>query len=113
MGWIPDRQGWLSYIEFELRYKETELVRNIFERLVQCHPRVGAWIEYAKFEMKYGEIVSARNCYERAADELADDIEVGHLLESFADFEEFCGESERAKCIRKFAYDRLGHNLEC
>ncbi|KAF2313427.1 hypothetical protein GH714_010952 [Hevea brasiliensis] len=66
MNWMPDQQGWLSYIKFEL----------------------SAWIRYAKFEMKNGEVARARNVYERAVEKLADDEEAEQLFVAFAEFEE-------------------------
>ncbi|KAJ4974527.1 hypothetical protein NE237_007701 [Protea cynaroides] len=107
MQWMPDQQGWLSYIKFELRYNEIERARAIFERFVQCHPRVGAWIRFSKFEMKNGEVARARNCYERAVEKLADDEEAELLFVAFAEFEERCKETERARCIYKFALDHI------
>ncbi|KAJ0667344.1 putative tetratricopeptide-like helical domain superfamily [Helianthus annuus] len=56
MNWEPDQQAWNSYIEFELKYKEIERARAIYERLVQCIPKV---------EMKIEEISKG---YERAVD---------------------------------------------
>ena len=84
-----------------------ERARGIFERFVQCHPKVGAWIRYAKFEMKNGEVARARNCYERAIEKLADDEDAEQLFLAFAEFEERCKESERARCIYKFALDHI------
>ncbi|XP_057743125.1 uncharacterized protein LOC130961324 [Arachis stenosperma] len=107
MKWMPDQQGWLSYIKFELRYNEIERARGIFERFVQCHPRVGAWIRYAKFEMKNGEVAKARNVYERAVVKLADDEEAEQLFVAFAEFEERCKETVRARCIYMFALDHI------
>ncbi|XLR12090.1 hypothetical protein HN51_048818 [Arachis hypogaea] len=107
MKWMPDQQGWLSYIKFELRYNEIERARGIFERFVQCHPRVGAWIRHAKFEMKNGEVAKARNVYERAVEKLADDEEAEQLFVAFAEFEERCKETERARRIYKFALDHI------
>lgn len=107
MSWMPDQQGWLSYIKFELRYNEIERARAIYERFVQCHPRIGAWIKYAKFEMKNGEIARCRNVYERAVEKLADEEEAEQLFVAFAEFEERCKETERARCIYKFALDHI------
>ncbi|KAG5568330.1 hypothetical protein H5410_064655 [Solanum commersonii] len=108
MGWMPDQQGWLSYIKFELRYNEIERAREVFERFVECHPKVSAWIRFSKFEMKNGEIRRARNCYERAVDKLADDDEEAEqLFLAFAEFEDKCKETDRARCIYKFALDRI------
>ena len=35
MEWEPEEQAWNSYIKMELRYKELERARNIYERFVQ------------------------------------------------------------------------------
>ncbi|XP_061340119.1 uncharacterized protein LOC133286686, partial [Gastrolobium bilobum] len=107
MKWNPDPQGWLSYIDFEIRYDETDRAQGIFKRFVQSHPKIGAWIEYAKFEMKNGEVVKAMDVYERAVEKLADDEEAEHLFSAFAEFEERCKETERARIIYKFALHRI------
>lgn len=104
---MPDQQGWLSYIKFELRYNEIERGRGIYERFMQCHPKVSAWIKYAKFEMKNGEVARARHVYERAVEKFADDDEAEMLFVAFAEFEERCKETERARCIYKFALDHI------
>ncbi|GAU37381.1 hypothetical protein TSUD_22550 [Trifolium subterraneum] len=108
MEWMPDQRAWLSYIKFESEYNEIRRVREIFECFVSCHPTVGAWLRYAEFEMKNGQITKTRNIYERAVDTLVDDKEVEQLFVSFAEFESMCNETERAKCIYKFIFDRQG-----
>ena len=35
MEWEPDEQAWLSFIKLELRYKELDRARHIYERFVQ------------------------------------------------------------------------------
>ncbi|WMV20643.1 hypothetical protein MTR67_014028 [Solanum verrucosum] len=58
--------------------------------------------------MKNGEIGRARNCYERAVDKLADDDEEAEqLFVAFAEFEEKCRETDRARFIYKFALDHI------
>lgn len=32
MDWQPDEQAWQTYINFELRYKEIDRARQIYER---------------------------------------------------------------------------------
>uniref|UniRef100_M1A878 Crooked neck protein n=1 Tax=Solanum tuberosum TaxID=4113 RepID=M1A878_SOLTU len=50
--------------------------------------------------MKNREIGRARNCYERAVDKLAvDDEEAEQLFVAFAEFEDKCRETDRARCI--------------
>ncbi|KAE8125962.1 hypothetical protein FH972_020722 [Carpinus fangiana] len=107
MQWMPDQQCWRAYINFELRYNEIERGRQLFERFVQSHPKVGVWLSYAKFEMKEDEVARARNVYERAVEKLADDEEAEQLFVTFAEFEEWCKETERARCIYKFAFRHI------
>ncbi|KAA8521213.1 hypothetical protein F0562_011880 [Nyssa sinensis] len=107
MNWHPDERCWLTYIKFELLYNEVGRARLIFERFLQDYLTVTAWIRYAKFEMKNGEIARSRNCYERAVDLLAADDNFEQLLVAFAEFEERCKETERARCIYKFTLDHI------
>lgn len=37
MEWEPDEQAWHSYINFELRYKEVDKARTIYERYILLH----------------------------------------------------------------------------
>lgn len=48
MEWEPDEQAWLTYIKFELRYKEIDRARTIYNRFVIVHPEVSNWIKYAR-----------------------------------------------------------------
>ncbi|KAK9146388.1 hypothetical protein Sjap_006291 [Stephania japonica] len=57
--------------------------------------------------MKNGEIARARDCYERAVEKLADDEEVEQLFVAFAEFEEKCKETERARFIYKYALHHI------
>ncbi|CAA0838209.1 crooked neck protein- putative / cell cycle protein- putative [Striga hermonthica] len=108
MKWAPDRQAWISYAKFESRYGEIERARAVFERLVDCHPKAAAWIRFAKFEVENGDVARVRRCYERALENLGDDEEAGELFLAFAEFEEKkCKEIERARCIYKYALDRI------
>ncbi|RZB77840.1 Pre-mRNA-splicing factor CLF1 [Glycine soja] len=57
--------------------------------------------------MKNGEVARSRNVYERAVDKLSDDEEAEQLFVAFAEFEERCKETERARAIYKFALDHI------
>ena len=56
----------MTYINFEMRYKEIDRAREIFERFVICHPEIKNWVKFARFEQRHGFINSARAIYERA-----------------------------------------------
>jgi len=88
MEWEPAEQAWLTYIKFELRYKESDRARAIYERFVYVHPDVSNWIKYARFEEQHGYITSARQVYERAVEFFGDDYLYEKLFISFAKFEE-------------------------
>ena len=90
-----------SPFQFEMRYKETERAREIYERYVLCLPSVRAWVKYAKFEYAAGEIALARRCYERALEDLAEEDTSMELYIKFAEFEQIVKEPERARAIFK------------
>ncbi|CAO2578508.1 Crooked neck-like protein 1 [Lemmus lemmus] len=119
MEWQPEEQAWHSYINFELRYKEVERARTIYERyilsssflhspaLVLVHPAVKNWIKYARFEEKHAYFAHARKVYERAVEFFGDEHMDEHLYVAFAKFEENQKEFERVRVIYKYALDRI------
>ncbi|XDB56363.1 hypothetical protein AB1E18_009831 [Capra hircus] len=125
MEWRPEEQAWHSYINFELRYKEVDRARTIYERyilrtatlcclvfpsfhsLVLVHPDVKNWIKYARFEEKHGYFAHARKVYERAVEFFGDEHMDEHLYVAFAKFEENQKEFERVRVIYKYALDRI------
>lgn len=136
MEWEPDEQAWNSYIKMELRYKELDRARGIYERFVQVgllhlhithlftgttsdislslsvcssqvHPEVRNWIRYARFEEQNGYTSNSRNIFERAVEYFGEDHLDERLFVSFAKFEENCREYERARTIYKYALDLI------
>ncbi|NWX34993.1 CRNL1 protein, partial [Notiomystis cincta] len=113
MEWQPEEQAWHSYINFELRYKEVDRARSIYERyilftaLVLVHPDVKNWIKYARFEEKHSYFAHARKVYERAVEFFGEEHMDEHLYVAFAKFEENQKEFERVRVIYKYALDRI------
>ncbi|NWR58565.1 CRNL1 protein, partial [Bucorvus abyssinicus] len=123
MEWQPEEQAWHSYINFELRYKEVDRARAIYERyilfiqaplfffnmapLVLVHPDVKNWIKYARFEEKHSYFAHARKVYERAVEFFGEEHMDEHLYVAFAKFEENQKEFERVRVIYKYALDRI------
>ena len=108
MEWEPEEQAWLSYIKMEMRYKEVELARHIYERFVQVHPEPKNWIRYARFEEQNGYIENARNVFERASEFFGEEESMDEKLYiAFAKFEEGCREYERARTIFKYALEHI------
>ncbi|NWZ03246.1 CRNL1 protein, partial [Loxia curvirostra] len=116
MEWQPEEQAWHSYINFELRYKEVDRARSIYERYILCralavlvlvHPEVKNWIKYARFEEKHSYFAHARKVYERAVEFFGEEHMDEHLYVAFAKFEENQKEFERVRVIYKYALDRI------
>ncbi|CAJ0941893.1 unnamed protein product, partial [Mesorhabditis belari] len=108
MEWEPTEQAWNTYINFELRYKEIDRARSIYQRFLHVHgtdPK--NWIKYARFEERHGFYGNSRAAYERAMEYFGEDNIDEHLLVSFALFEERQKEHERARIIYKHGLDRL------
>lgn len=53
MEWQPEEQAWLTYVKFELRYKELPRARDIYSRFIMVHPEVKNWIKYAKYVLNF------------------------------------------------------------
>ncbi len=80
--WRKSKLQWTALLiphlyaaQMEMRYKEVDRARNIFERYVRCIPTVKSYVRYAKFEMRNGDVLRSRRCYERAVEELGEDAQ--------------------------------------
>ncbi|CAL8314973.1 unnamed protein product [Merluccius merluccius] len=100
--WEPEEQAWHSYINFELRYKEVDKARSIYERYILPN-----WIKYARFEDKHGYIAHGRKVFERAVEFFGEEHVDENLFVAFARFEEMQKEFERVRVIYKYALDRI------
>jgi len=113
MEWEPDEQAWFTYVNFELRYKEIDRARLIYQRFLHIHGHhTRNWIRYARFEERHGNVVNARAVYERAIDYFGGEEEGGggvdeSLLLAFAQFEERQKEFERARTIYQYGIGQL------
>uniref|UniRef100_A0A8C8IVR7 Pre-mRNA-splicing factor Syf1/CRNKL1-like C-terminal HAT-repeats domain-containing protein n=1 Tax=Oncorhynchus tshawytscha TaxID=74940 RepID=A0A8C8IVR7_ONCTS len=103
--WEPEEQAWHSYINFELRYKEVDKARSIYERYILL---MGSnWIKYARFEEKHGYIAHGRKVFERSVEFFGEEHVDENLFVAFARFEEKQKEFERVRVIYKYALDRI------
>lgn len=61
MEWEPEEQAWHSYINFELRYKEVDKARSIYERyILYAEHRLQAAVNPVKIAMS-----TCTKCIER------------------------------------------------
>ncbi|KAA3675545.1 crooked neck [Paragonimus westermani] len=74
MEWQPEEQAWHAYINFELRFKELDQARLIFERAVEFfgtdNPQARLLIDFARFEERQKEHERSRVIYKYALDNL-------------------------------------------
>lgn len=56
----PDERAWQTYINFEVRYREIDRARRIFQRFIHSHSQYKHWIKYAKFEERNGYTGNSR-----------------------------------------------------
>lgn len=96
---------WKAYIDFEVSQGESELARQLYERLLERTHHVKVWMSYAKFELTSRDTTDedadmnirlARRVYERANEmlrQLGDKESRVLLLEAWRDFEREAGES--------------------
>ncbi|VDO41226.1 unnamed protein product, partial [Onchocerca flexuosa] len=108
MEWEPPEQAWQTYVNFELRYKEIDRARTIWQRFLHVHGHdVKQWLRYAKFEERFGYIGNARAVYERALEYFGEENLNEVLLIAFAQFEERQKEHERSRVIYRYGLDHL------
>ncbi|KAI1719366.1 HAT (Half-A-TPR) repeat domain-containing protein [Ditylenchus destructor] len=108
MEWEPDEQAWQTYINFELRYKEIDRGRSIYQRFLHIHGHdYKNWIRYTKFEERHGFIDNARAVYEQALEYFGEENLNENLLIAFAQFEERQKEFERARMIYQWGLEHV------
>ncbi|VBB25931.1 unnamed protein product [Acanthocheilonema viteae] len=108
MEWEPPEQAWQTYVNFELRYKEIDRARTIWQRFLHVHGHdVKQWLRYAKFEERFGYIGNARAVYERAMEYFGEENLSETLLIAFAQFEERQKEHERSRVIYRYGLNHL------
>ncbi|GMS80441.1 hypothetical protein PENTCL1PPCAC_2616 [Pristionchus entomophagus] len=108
MEWDPPEQAWLTYIKFEIRYKEIDRARSVWQRFLHVHGTdVKNWIRYAKFEEHNGYIGNARAAYEKGMEFFGEENIQEQLLVAFALFEERQKEHDRARVIYRYGLDHL------
>lgn len=108
MEWEPDEQAWNTFINFEIRYKEIDRARSIYQRFLHVHGHdFRNWVRYARFEERNGSIDNARAVFEQMLEFFGEDQMNEQMLVAFAHFEERQKEFERARIIYQYGLDRI------
>ncbi|XP_055694311.1 protein crooked neck [Lutzomyia longipalpis] len=89
---------WKAYIDFEITHGEDEMVKTLYERLLEKTVHFKVWISYAKFLIKIGnDPGNVRKIFDRANASLrsaGDNDSRVLLLEAWRDFEKEHGNAE-------------------
>ena len=113
MKWEPKESGWMTYVNFEVRYGDWKRARGIMGRYVECYKYERTFIKWANWEMyKATDAASAREVYTRGIGELPEDELSEEIFLSFSKFEEKCQESERARVILTYALTKFPSNAK-
>lgn len=93
---VKNQSVWFKYIEFEMRNKNINSARNLFDRVVTLLPRVNQfWYRYIHMEDMLGNYAGVRQIYERWMQWLPDD----NAWIAYVKFEERNGETQRVRDI--------------
>jgi crooked neck len=93
---IKNQSVWFKYIEFEMRHKNVNSARNLFDRVVTSLPRINQfWYRFIHMEDMLGNYAGVRQIYERWMQWLPDD----NAWIAYIKFEQRNGETTRVRDI--------------
>lgn len=103
IGMCPRDKLFRGYIDLELKLREFDRCRLLYEKFLEFNPANGTtWIKYAELETALGDLERARGIYELAVDQAVLDMpEI--VWKAYIDFE---AEAEQIANVRKL-YARL------
>ncbi|ONH69932.1 Pre-mRNA-splicing factor CLF1 [Cyberlindnera fabianii] len=99
IGKYPKQKTFRHYIALEIKLKEFDRVRKIYEKNVETFPqRADVWIEFAELESELNDLDRARAIFEIALDAVTTG-ENALVWEKYVEFEVDLNEYERARAI--------------
>lgn len=115
LGLCPKNKTFRKYIELEVKLKEFDRVRKLYEKYLEFNPtEVHKWIEYAELEENLGDEDRSRGIYEIS---LSDDVGLSksdkfQVLERYINFETDSGEYSRARDLYRRYLDLTEKNVK-
>ncbi|CDO96195.1 unnamed protein product [Kluyveromyces dobzhanskii CBS 2104] len=106
LGKCPKSSIFKYYIDLEIRLKEFDRVRKLYERYINFSPHtVQIWLEYAELEENLGDEERARGIYEISLSEVVQlsDADKMDILQRYIAFETDATEYENARSL----YEKL------
>lgn len=101
---------WKSYIDFEIKQKEHDRTRKLYERLLDRTKHVKVWISSAQFEASIKDVERARKVFKQANGYFKDKGEKEDrllLLEAFREFEKNHGSQASLKEVTEMLPKRV------
>ncbi len=100
IGSYPKPRTFKHYIELEIKLKEFDRVRKIYEKYVETFAdHADVWIEYAELESNLNDIDRARGIFEIGVEQLASSKSVSELWYRYVDLEVEQREYERGRSL--------------
>jgi len=88
IGSFPKPKTFKHYIELEIKLKEFDRVRKIYEKYIESFPNnTDVWIQYADLEENLNDIDRSRGILEIGVEQLASEKSVGDIWFKYIDLE--------------------------
>lgn len=103
LGLCPKRKTYEGYIEMEIKLKQFDRVRKLYEKYIEFDPfNLDSWIKYAELEENLGDEERSRGIYEIALSTNPVDLPQNSrmtLMHRFIQFETDAEEFEKARLL--------------
>ncbi|KAL7422923.1 NineTeen Complex (NTC) component [Cryptotrichosporon argae] len=108
IGMCPKPKLFSGYIELEMRLREFDRVRTLYEKFLTYDPSLSsAWIQWTQVEAAVEDFERVRAIFELAVQQALDMPEI--VWKAYIDFEAGEGERERARHLYERLLERTGH----
>lgn len=108
IGMCPKPKLFTGYIELEMRLREFDRVRTLYEKFLTYDPSLSsAWIQWTQVEGAVEDFARVRAIFELAVQQELDMPEL--VWKAYIDFEVEEGERERARHLYERLLERTGH----
>lgn len=108
IGMCPKPKLFTGYIELEMRLREFDRVRTLYEKFLTYDPSLSsAWIQWTQVESAVEDFERVRAIFELAVQQELDMPEI--VWKAYIDFEAGEGERERARHLYERLLERTGH----
>ncbi|WWC92353.1 pre-mRNA-splicing factor CLF1 [Kwoniella dendrophila CBS 6074] len=108
IGMCPKPKLFSGYIELEMRLREFDRVRMLYEKFLTYDPSLSsAWIQWTQVESAVEDFERVRAIFELAVQQSLDMPEI--VWKAYIDFESGEGERERARSLYERLLERTSH----